>query len=281
MFIKLILTVQASCRNGATYLLRVHSLNFNHRTKGLTGRDRLLPSAARHKIELLPFVVDYPMSTMRNTLGLHFKWADRGEYGYLSWTESLNFAWNRAIRRRERGERRVYIFAGETSMLTTPDGQQAPFYQANALHKEFDVLGKDWSKHAFKEHTRIFTHEILSWGVLHDLLRAIQHVTIDQWVENGILALEPFLGKNERHLAEKSKLYTGCLSDRRALHKIAGPTQIRDEDLIISDRLALLYCRLDETKAPFNMFARFLALRKRPTTNRKLREWIARIYSGS
>jgi hypothetical protein len=273
------------------FQLRAHSLKGIRRTNGFSCPWCYLPNALRHKIPL-PALRELPLSTVLDMCAQHLKWADRKHDGFLSWSISSLFVIVHAFGRKEKGQYPVYIAGGKTSRLQTPKGQRAPMYPANALHQEFNILGKKWKDRSkSKLHTKMFTHETLSYGELRDPHRAIQHVELDELIKDGLLQLLPeILGIiEEPHIRERSGLYTSLLALRRELFTRAAPRIITKEEVKLADRLASHYRRIiteeeikkaDEIKAPFFMFIQFLALRKRPAVNHKLREWIRATYTG-
>lgn len=119
----------------------------------------------------------------------------------------------------------------------------------------------DSSIKTHKVFAALYTQEMLSVGEIRDPLHSLTHVPMAELIRNGLFALLP--QARAPGLYQRVSLHYHTVALKRIWHGENEGIRINQKDLELSDRLAGLFKGANATKAPFVVFATFLAAGKR------------------
>lgn len=223
----------------------------------------------------------------------HFRWEDPINDEFVSWTDSplflLAHGWLRHLqgqgncffawinRDRASGPMRWSKEQGDNEEASTP----ALFVSALELCDSFGVYSSEASKPMLSRlHPDTYTHEYLSHNVVeYPQDDVLQHVSLADYVDNGLLDLIPELRIPRGKKPAKLKTFLYYL--RETLYK---DTSLCTEDEInIAETLARLHTRSNPgegkegSRPNLRIFLAFLSLRRRASKDEALQDRIRKL----
>lgn len=172
--------------------MRVYSCDGVKHTNGFSSEALYLPAAAWHRLGVSTSMSDMPAYRAQLILGYHLLWNDRGTDELLSWTESPVFTMMHGWRRREKGQRNVFISMINRKLATNESlDKEVPFYLAlDMTHALQPKTCLEWGNTGFNKlsdlQSRKFNHETLSHGEFHYPAEATRHASLEELENAGL-----------------------------------------------------------------------------------------------